>query len=97
MRPKCRGGLLPLLEDSATSPVMILHAMDVIKNAVNYLNPGQIPVMTCDQPLFAIGKAIQWTWPEQYGEDKLVIILMGVFTLSKQHGVQLEHGLKTVG
>ena len=36
-------------------------------------------------------------WPEQYGEDKLVIILMGVFTLSKQHGVQLEHGLKTVG
>ncbi|KAL8603534.1 hypothetical protein ACOMHN_052763 [Nucella lapillus] len=57
---------------------MIRHAMDVIKNSVNYLNPGQIPVMTCDQSFFAIGNSIQWTWPGQYGEDKLVIILGGL-------------------
>ena len=53
---------------------MIGHALDVIKDAVSYLNPGKIIVMTCDQPLFNIGKRIQWTWPDHYGEDKPVII-----------------------
>ena len=30
---------------------MIRHAMDVIKACVNYLNPGQVPVVAMDQPL----------------------------------------------
>ena len=35
---------------------------------------GQIPVVTFDLPLFALAKQIQWTWPESYGEDKLVVM-----------------------
>jgi len=57
---------------------MIRHSMDVIKRAVEHLNPGQVPVLTVDQPLFAIAKIIQWNWPESYGEDKFVILLGGL-------------------
>ena len=39
---------------------MIRHSMDVVKNAVEHLNPGQTPVVTFDQPLFALAKQIQW-------------------------------------
>lgn len=74
---------------------MIRHTMDIIKNAVTYLNPGQIPVRTCDQPLFAIGKSIQWTWPEQYGEDKFVIVLGGLH-IEQAAWSALAHGWKTV-
>ena len=40
----------------------------IVKNAVEYLNPDQAPVLVCDQPLFAIAKEIQWTWPDTFGE-----------------------------
>ena len=56
--------LLPLFHDQAHSVAMIRHAMDVVKAATNELNPGQIPVITLDQPLYAIAKQVQWNWPE---------------------------------
>ena len=56
--------LLPLFEEQAASPAMSRHSMDV-----QYLNPGQTPVMACDQPLFDITKQIQWISPDSYGED----------------------------
>ena len=34
--------------------------------------------MTVDQPLYAIAKQIQWTWPDLYGEDKFVIMMGGL-------------------
>ena len=52
--------------------------MDVIERALEHLNPGQVPVLTVDQPLFAIAKIIQWNWPESYGEDKFVVLLGGL-------------------
>ena len=50
---------------------MIRHSIDVVRNAVQHLNPGQTPVLTCDQPLFTVAKQLQWKWPDTYGEDKL--------------------------
>ena len=67
-RPPAITGLLPLFRESAHSLAMVKHGMDIIKNATHHVNPGQIPVMTVDQPLYAIAKKIQWTWPEVYGE-----------------------------
>ena len=52
--------LLPLFPDDSKSVAMIRHSMDVIQRAVEFLNPGQVPVFTVDQPLFAIAKRIQW-------------------------------------
>ena len=52
--------------------------MDVIKKAVEHLNPGQISVIAMDQPLFTIGKQIQWNWSDRYGEDKVLIMFGGL-------------------
>ena len=55
---------LPLSQESAHTVVMIRHSIDVVRNAVQHLNPGQTPVLTCDQPLFSLAKQIQWKWPD---------------------------------
>ena len=70
--------LLPLFYEKTDSPAMIKHGMHVIKGITEFLNPGQIPVLACDCPIFARAKYIQWTWPTQYGEDKFVVILGGL-------------------
>ena len=69
--------LLLLIQEQAASPAISRHAIGVISKAVQYLNPGQTPVMACDQPLFAITKEIQWISPNSYGEDFYVIMLAG--------------------
>ena len=52
--------------------------MDKVKEILAYLNPNQIPVITADQPIYAVLKQIQWQWPEQYGENKFVIMFGGL-------------------
>ena len=39
---------------------------------------GQVPVLTCDQPLYTIAKQIQWSWPDIYGEDQFVVMFGGL-------------------
>ena len=34
--------------------------------------------MTVDQPLYAIAKEIQWSWPSTYGEEKYVVLMGGL-------------------
>ncbi len=51
--PPALCALLPLFYEKAATPAMVKHGMDV-RQAIEYLNPGQIPVTTFDQPLFAI-------------------------------------------
>ena len=70
--------LLPLFYEKADTPAMIKHGMDVIREATSFLNPGQVPVITLDQPLFALAKAIQWKWPIGYGEDKFIVMFGGL-------------------
>lgn len=72
--------LLLLFKESSKSPAMIKHALDVIANAVTYLNESQPVVAALDQPLYAIAKKIQWQWPEQYGVHKFVFMLGGLHT-----------------
>ena len=69
--------LPPLFRDQANSVAMIRHSMDVIKTAVDILNPGQVPVITADQPLYTLAKQIQWNWPQTHGEDYFVILFAG--------------------
>jgi hypothetical protein len=52
--------------------------MDMIKQAVHELSPGQVPVITLDQPLYANAKSIQWNWQETHGEDHFVLTLGGL-------------------
>ena len=67
--------------------------MDVVKNAVEHVNPGQTPVVTLDQSLFALAKQIQWKWPEKYGEGKMVVMFGGLhieMAALKEFGVWLR-------
>ena len=52
--------------------------MDVIKRAIYFLDPGQIPVIICDQRLFALAKFVQWNWPVTHGEEGYVAMLRGL-------------------
>ena len=54
--------LLPMFTDSAHSTAMLRHSIDITKAPLQYLNPGQIPVLTADQPLFTMLKEIKWAF-----------------------------------
>ena len=56
--PPAIHALLPLFTESPHLTAMLRHSMDIHKAAVQYLNPGQIPVLTADQQLFAVLKEI---------------------------------------
>ena len=70
--------LLPLFDEKAATLSMIKHGMNIQQQMTEYLNPGQIPVTTVDQPLFALAKAVQWCWPESHGEKKHLVIFGGL-------------------
>ena len=70
--------LLPLFQEEAHSAAMIRHAIGVVSQSVRFLNPGQVPILVCDQPLYAIAKKIQWNWPSTYGEKELVVMFGGL-------------------
>ncbi len=76
--PPAITALLPLFYEKADTPAMVKHGMNVLREATLFLNPGQIPVITLDQPLFALAKAIQWKWPAEYGENNYVVMFGGL-------------------
>ena len=55
-KPVSNVALLSMFRENAHTTCMIAH-------------PEQVPVMVADQPLYAIGKQVQWCWPETRGED----------------------------
>ena len=57
---------------------MVKHGLDIIKLVTQYLNPGQLPVLTFDGPLFALAKYIQWSRPTEYGEDNFLVMIRGL-------------------
>ena len=74
----CLGSLLPLFDEKAATVAMMKHGMFVLKEATKFVNPGQIPITVCDQPLFAIAKFVQWNWPASHGENVHVVMLGGL-------------------
>ena len=67
--------MLPIWKDNSKSAATITHILDVLGPAINYLNPEQPMVTGFDQLLYAIVKRLQWYQPDQYGYQKLVIML----------------------
>ena len=69
---------MPLITEAARNAAMMAHAMKLSAKVIQNLHPGQIPVITMDQPLYCIGIQIQWTWPDTFGEDKIVVVMGGL-------------------
>jgi len=55
----CLRAILPLFYEKAATISMIKHGMDIVKTSTEFRNPGQIPVLAMDQPLYALAKQIQ--------------------------------------
>ena len=55
-KPPAIIALLPLFRDNAHSIAMIKHSINVLGVATKHLNDGQVPVLTVNQPLYAIAK-----------------------------------------
>ena len=65
---------MPLFAETAHPAAMIVHLIRIVAKATELVHPGQIPVITMDQPLFCMAKQKQWTWPQMFGEDRFVIM-----------------------
>lgn len=70
--------LLPLLPDPSHSFAVVSHIIKNVQKTIASLNPSQATVITVDQPLHALGKIFQWNNQQQYGENK-VVLMMGAF------------------
>lgn len=69
--------LLPLLRDEAHSGATVKHVMQKVCETVAHLNPGHVPDFIADQPIYSMPKQVQWQWPEEYGEDKYLVMFGG--------------------
>ena len=49
---------------------MQYHCMNIISNTIHTLNPGQIPVDTADQPIFALTKELMIRFPDKFVPHK---------------------------
>ena len=69
---------------------MIKHAMNIIEDSVDFLNPGQVPVIVCDQSLFAVTKIIQGNLCVLEEESSTSLRVLSVYSDSLPHfgGVQ---------
>ena len=47
---------------------MVKHRATVIQKVVRRVNPGQIPIITADQPVYALLIQIQWQYSSDFGE-----------------------------
>ena len=68
--------------------------MDKVKETTSFLNPTQTPVITADQPLFALAKQIQWHWPDEYGN---FVVMMGALHIEMAALRMVGHILKGSG
>ena len=64
--------------ENALSSAMILHRINFINDVIQHVNPSQTPVITMDQPLFALYKLIQWNLPVSHDEHKYVVTFGGL-------------------
>ena len=74
----CHNVMLPLLPAHIQSPATVRHLMNIVTRIVSTVNSSQPAVITADQPVYAIAKYVQWTYPELYGEDKIVMMMGGL-------------------
>ena len=66
--------LLPILPESINTPTTVRHFSKIIAKLTKELNPDQVPIITADQPVYALVKQVQWLYPHVFGN---IIWMMG--------------------
>ena len=59
--------IMPMINKVVHTLETQYHVMNLNKKSTSFLNPGQTPVDTCDQPVYALTKTIQWKFPLDFG------------------------------
>ena len=54
------------------------HCMNIISKIICVINPNQTLVDTCDQPVYALTKQIQWRYPELFGNSQYFSLFWGL-------------------
>ena len=57
--PKAVCVLLPLITEDIKSYAVVAHSMEQVREIIKEVNPGQRPVVTGDQPVYALCKQMQ--------------------------------------
>ena len=52
----CSSVILPFINECINSPAMVKHCVTVIQKVAHKVNPGQIPIITADQPTLYLNK-----------------------------------------
>ena len=58
--------LLPIVPVPVQAPATVRHCTNQVKRITERLNPGQPAVITADQPVYAVGKQVQWMFPTEF-------------------------------
>ena len=93
---KCSSAMLPLLQDEIATHGMVRNTMDIICQVDKRLKLGQPLVIIADQPVYAIGKQVQWLYPDEYGDHK-VLIMMGPLHIKMNFLLLLGNWLESSG
>ena len=71
--------ILPPIDEPVHTLDMQYHCMNIISNTINTLNPGQVPVDTVDQPIFALTKELMIRFPDKFGPDKYFCLFASLY------------------
>ena len=88
--------ILPPIDELVHTLDMQYHCMNIISNTINTLNPGQIPVDTADQPIFALTKELMIRFPDKFGPDKY-FCLFGSLPIEKSLLIICDQVIKGSG
>ena len=61
-----RRTLLPLIDAEIATPATIRHCMRIVKGITEKLSAGQSSVITGDQPVYTLGKQMQWMYLSEF-------------------------------
>ena len=61
-----RSTLLPLIDEEIATPATIRYCMRIVKGITEKLSAGQSSVITGDQPVYTLGKQMQWMYPSEF-------------------------------
>lgn len=94
IKPPSTVGVFPIFYEKAATMAMQKHAMLMTKEAVEFVNPGQVPVIVSDCPLYALQKKCQWKYKDEVGETKMVCFMgfLHVEMVSQECGGNLLAG-----
>ena len=61
------------MNESINSPAMVAHCMRVIMKLIQDLTPTQIPVITSEQPVYALMKQVRWQFPNEIKQEHFFV------------------------